>query len=704
MPRPTTTYIASPEGLCYNGRSEVLTVRFGKKSRNLAAAGRRLFGERPQQDRQAAGLAVQTLEPIVDEETMMTPPSPEEPRVAGDPTQRLLTALGRFQRQVTRAEEGAPQEAWCDECMNQLITGIEIALGEDWDDVKEALTDTARILQTYEDAGQAGQCVGFLKESYEILCLMVGDLIVGNVRSGVMKKWENRYERALDDLAAAGLTLIDDDGPVERETAHAPARPGMDDFDHILDDASGMPGSVFDDAPAPSATARAFASDPGDPFAPVDLGEHDSEGDSPFDSPAHGNRRQEEDHSAPSLDELLGRPVSSGDDLEDELTPDAGTQPELTDDFTAETEPSFNAHAGADAPDSGDDSGDAAAFWDGQAVDSPAEPEDTGLDEGPEAPIEDAAPQVDDTAPPEEPAVARAPATAPAPAAVQPAPEPEPEPGTPEALLRTAQRAMAAGNVSDAKLFALQLAVNMARLEANQVAERIALVESDIARNRDAVASGELAVHEAEERVRRLEEEVGRCRQEFEDKQRRIEELRGEVAAAEGTVEDLNRQIAELEARRDAEAERLAGIQSNLNDSIGEEQRMQAELESLVEEESGSRENLDGARDHVRALQESGAAHEARLAETQTEFARREKAVEDIETTLRHVTGEPEPAAEAPVNEESALESDASDAGSDASGHEEAHAPQQTELLPPDEGNGDGGEGAGNDAPQEHAS
>ncbi|MBX3175748.1 MAG: hypothetical protein KF886_00160 [Candidatus Hydrogenedentes bacterium] len=682
-------------------------MRFGKKSRNLAAAGRRLFGERPQQDRQAAGLAVQTLEPIVDEETMMTPPSPEEPRVAGDPTQRLLTALGRFQRQVTRAEEGAPQEAWCDECMNQLITGIEIALGEDWDDVKEALTDTARILQTFEDAGQAGQCVGFLKESYEILCLMVGDLIVGNVRSGVMKKWENRYERALDDLATAGLTLIDDDGPVERESAHAPARTEPDDFDNILDDGSGIPGSVFDDAHAPSATARAFASDPGDPFAPVDPGVEGGDDDSPFDSPAHRNRSQEEDHPAPSLDELLGRPVSSGDDLEDELTPDAGTQPELTDDFTAETEPSFNAHAGADAPESAVDSGDAAAFWDGQAVDSPVEPEDSGLDEGPEAPIEDAAPQVDEVAPPEEPAVAPAPEPAPAkpapaPAAVQP--EPEPEPGTPEALLRTAQRAMAAGNVSDAKLFALQLAVNMARLEANQVAERIALIESDIARNRDAVASGELAVHEAEERVRRLEEDVARCRQEFEEKQRRIEELRGEVAAAEGAVEDLNRQIAELEARRDAEAERLAGIQSNLSDSIGEEQRMQAELESLEEEESGSRENLDGARDHVRALQESGAAHESRLAETQTEFARREKAVDDIENTLRHVTGEPEPAAEPPAPEDSAPESDASAAGNGAADHGEAHEPQQAELLPADEGNGDGGDGAGNGAPQEHAS
>ncbi|MDP1555854.1 MAG: hypothetical protein Q8L84_10375, partial [Hyphomonas sp.] len=268
----------------------------------------------------------------------MTPPPQEESKVAGDPTQRLLTALGRFQRQVARAEEGAPQEAWCDECMNQIIIGIEIALTEDWADVKDALTDAARILQTYEDAGRAEHCVRFLKDSYEILCLMVGDLIVGNARSGVMKKWQERYERALDELADAGLTLVDDDGPVERDTpapAGAGNADGDDDFDDMLEDGD-TPGSFLDGVPVASGPQRAFRADPDDPFAPVDTSGRAPDSDTPFETAEVYTGNGGATELLPSLDELLGRPVSPDDDLDDEG--DGAPAPELSDDFTADSE------------------------------------------------------------------------------------------------------------------------------------------------------------------------------------------------------------------------------------------------------------------------------------------------------------------------------------------------------------------------------
>ena len=130
---------------------------------------------------------------------------------SADPTQRLLTLLGRFQRYVSKAESGAPQEAWSDSCMEQLIIAVEISIEQDWVDVTEALTDTARILQSYEDASKANDCISFLKGSYELLCLMVGDLIVDNVRSGVIEKWRELYNNAAKDVAAAGIRLIADE-------------------------------------------------------------------------------------------------------------------------------------------------------------------------------------------------------------------------------------------------------------------------------------------------------------------------------------------------------------------------------------------------------------------------------------------------------------------------------------------------------------
>ncbi|MCL4694758.1 MAG: hypothetical protein KJ060_19875, partial [Candidatus Hydrogenedentes bacterium] len=82
--------------------------------------------------------------------------------MTSDPTQRLLTSLGRFQRHFMKAREGAPQSQWSDECMNHLIHGVEIALEQGWTDLVESLTETGRILQSYEDAGRANECVPFL--------------------------------------------------------------------------------------------------------------------------------------------------------------------------------------------------------------------------------------------------------------------------------------------------------------------------------------------------------------------------------------------------------------------------------------------------------------------------------------------------------------------------------------------------------------
>ncbi len=139
-------------------------------------------------------------------------------------TQHILSALGRFHRQVTKAKVGAAQELWTDECMNELITAAEVAVREGWRETVTVLTETGRILQTYEDAGRASECVSFLSEAYDVLSLMVGDLIVGEVRPGVLAKWGECHARALHALNAAGLTLIDiEDGNGETDDDYGPA-------------------------------------------------------------------------------------------------------------------------------------------------------------------------------------------------------------------------------------------------------------------------------------------------------------------------------------------------------------------------------------------------------------------------------------------------------------------------------------------------
>lgn len=238
--------------------------------------------------------------------------------VTSDPTQRLLTSLGRFQRHFMKAREGAPQDQWSDECMNHLIHGVEIALEQGWTDLVEALTETGRILQTYEDARRANACVPFLADSYEIMCLMVGDLIVDKVRPGVLRKWRDCYQSALEDLTAEGMSLVQDEeggGSFHTYTrAHASARiedaaftevsptTESDDLDEmpIELDLGDLPPLTPIDSSGPSAPEMPFTADV-------------EESESPFDEPSMEEAYSSNDLAPPEFDIALelGAEVSS---------------------------------------------------------------------------------------------------------------------------------------------------------------------------------------------------------------------------------------------------------------------------------------------------------------------------------------------------------------------------------------------------------
>ncbi len=140
-------------------------------------------------------------------------------------TQALMNALGRFHRFAAKGEAGAPQELWTDDCMNHLVDAVEIAIGNNWKYIARALTDTARILHSYEKAGCAQLAVPFLNDSYKILCLMVGDLIVNNTSTGLESRWNDRYNKAVVALLDAGLKLIDDEPSEDAAPAESAPEP-----------------------------------------------------------------------------------------------------------------------------------------------------------------------------------------------------------------------------------------------------------------------------------------------------------------------------------------------------------------------------------------------------------------------------------------------------------------------------------------------
>ena len=150
------------------------------------------------------------------------PPEPPVPPSGADPIQALSTVLGRFQRHLGRGEAGAGQEMWSDDCMEELVTAVEIAMANGWSEVKEALVGAGRVLRSYEKEGCANYSIAFLKDTHSILSMMVGNLIVGAVRGDVIQRWRDRFEAALKEIEGAGLTLVLDEE--EREVLGPPAR------------------------------------------------------------------------------------------------------------------------------------------------------------------------------------------------------------------------------------------------------------------------------------------------------------------------------------------------------------------------------------------------------------------------------------------------------------------------------------------------
>ncbi|MBI2432495.1 MAG: hypothetical protein HYV26_06460 [Candidatus Hydrogenedentes bacterium] len=646
----------------------------GKKSR-VINVGRRLFGERAVGEDSAVATAERSAllglargaggeeastgsnrgeeakytERGRDEDTASTGDAVEEPFMGADPTQRLLTALGRFQRQVAKAESGTSQEAWCDECMNQLITGIEIALSQAWDNVREALTDTARILQSYEEARRAAECVTFLQDSYEILCLMVGDIIVDNTRSGVMKKWREHYNAALTELARAGLQVIDD----EEEHPPAPAQARQRRVNRSFQEAASSPTELAAalDARALEAALSidAAVEDEGQEFAlPAD---EDTTACPADDIPAEieeAPRAEQPRYEAPMMESLDNSEwlVSSG--------PVAAVF--VPEESSAAASPEVFAHDVDDPADIPPEEDFAASVGHGVEAGLGELPEEdaltaaAGMEETPPVPVElptgelpeetgDAGVVLPEELP--ETPVQAAPVCAAGPPAAEMAGQGE----APEiqALFRTVQSAVNRGDVAQAKLLALQLAASMARLEVDRAEHDLAKLNKRLEDNDTATAAAREAVIHSEETLHDIEGQISESQTEFQAKRQHIGELRERLTAIDGVIEDIDAQILMLQERRQTELGHHAAEEMRLEEALSEESRIQTDLEELSEAEQQAQQRVDQTRQRVEKLRQAHADCQADIERAKTHLEDRCGSVGEIERTL-HSTGPSAPA------------------------------------------------------------
>ncbi|HOC72198.1 MAG TPA: hypothetical protein PKL54_05250, partial [Candidatus Hydrogenedentes bacterium] len=136
--------------------------------------------------------------PELEEQVMPEEPFTPQPGAASnDPSQSVLISLGRFKRHIQHAT-GAPEHAqWPGECLQELLKILNIAAENGWDTLREAVTDTARVLCSYERARRTAQCLPFLRACDDALSMMIGDIIIDNETPTVRMAWQKHYQGAL---------------------------------------------------------------------------------------------------------------------------------------------------------------------------------------------------------------------------------------------------------------------------------------------------------------------------------------------------------------------------------------------------------------------------------------------------------------------------------------------------------------------------
>lgn len=673
-------------------------VRFNKKR------GWTLFG-RPVPDNEdtmvpdeAVSLEQEPLPSEVEmEEELMSAPVDEPVQISGDPIQHLFSTLGKFNRHMSQAQHAPDSGDWAEKCMNELASGLEIAIACNWTPVKDALIDTARILHSYDCAGRRRDSIPFLNNSYEILSLMVGDLIVDKVRSGVIQKWKDLYGKTLDELKSAGIPLVEDEEEYEAEMEEIETQDSLSTeetepgYDEAAEDVP------YEEEEAPAVPVETHRQEKGMRDSVVEHRAAD-EKDIPFDLPplsdpeedVYEEATEEYEEESPSKGSILAFPGNTvdkheieSDNTENEAENEAGYEeedlgeepPSESEDetVTEEEEPvaettSEPARRGEEpslfdvvdegdqesAPDSADIVEETQADTDTDAVTenvSEEVPEEEIPEE--EEPVTDTKEVVTDmTGETESVHEEIVEETAPEPQAdkeeeVQavldldvPA-----DAGTPEHLLRQAQAAMSKGDVSSARSVALELALVMARIEFEQSQAAVAEAERSLVDNAQSIKAAQDRVEDAELQLLQVEEllatrdaECTACRDQITGMDEELQQFQSEL-------NDIDAEIEALQRRRAEQVNRMENKRVEREDALNTESRLQTEMESLRENADGIRQDLEALRDDKKQQIENKRDIELSICTAKEEAESRRLSLAAIEQTLapRAPAAVPEP-------------------------------------------------------------
>ena len=618
-----------------------------------------------------------------------------------DPTQQLLLALGHFQRILKEAQDGA-DDLWSDECMNQLILGVEISLSQSWSQLVDAFTDAGRILQTYESADRARDALPFLDGAYDLLCGIVGEVMGGGVRPQVLDKWQDHYVDALAAIKAAGLKLVDDneaDAPSPTQVADGPedrAKPfqfprldgsGIGDGDEELPTLDELP--PLEDM-QPSVQEEAASGKAKEVAHEDELGESLEE-DGPTSDAGEGSKEEAATESGPgSLAELVEPSkvvVDVVDRICDELAELNDRSPEnrvLGMEMIgggvsalkreADTEGYVKSSELCDVmkeacklmgarTDSLDERFTEICFaFCGVFIEAMGEAESENVRDW----RTECKGLISEWTPTDTPAVADSPKPVEEAVAAEPAParemgeEVEHPPAQPAAeaqgmesgassspvglsdskgLFERAQQALAAGDAEAAKMFALQAAAAIASGEVADSERVLQECEIRLKSSLNATVEARVAVKESEKMVKSGASQVSSGERSLGEAKERTAAMAQEMSEEEERIVELDAEIAEMQSKREEGVDKVEDANTRLNEAKGNESSVSERLDGLRSAETEARKALEGARQYVKDHQRTATEVEARMEKSREALTRHKISFEDIRQTI----GEPAP-------------------------------------------------------------
>lgn len=598
------------------------------------------------------------------EEPVPSASSPEPVPLKGDPIQSLFSSLGKFNRYLSQAQHAPDSTTWVENCMNELATSLEIAIICGWDPVKETIIDAARVLHSYEIVGRHKECIPFLNTSYEILSLMVGDLIVDKVRPGVIQKWKDLFSKTVEDMTRAGITLVvdeeEEEPPRQVNRATDPTiEPGYDRKESVgQEDVSSLSAASQSEGltniPAVESKSKAEAlpevitqipplSEPDEeecipppetysdsilafPKIPTERKEVANDGGTREE--IDGNERQESitvEKESPCIIEPI-------DAYRKEKSSETSTSKKIYQEdelFTQEYEEEVLQEEVEREP---GDQGEFSCSED--TIEEEVTPEESVAIVQPESALCDS--DLLDTVPitaANEPLSTDESSPADS-CPVAELPKGQKTSPVPEQWLKQAQEAVKSGNVASAKSAALELALAMARIEYEQALANVAEAEQQLEDNTQAVKVAQEKVDAAEISILQTEELLAMRNGENLACRDRISAIGSELDQLQAELKQIEEELEALQRRRAEQLNRIENKRHEQQEAVHIESRLQTEIESLYTEVETARDTLETLQEQKKQKIAEKHAIQAEICRLQEEAERRNLALKAIEETL----------------------------------------------------------------------